>query len=102
VGTRQHYGPQSDRVGPARVRGVNGISYHGGPIILKGTNVHCIWYGNWSGNTAPAILENLASSIGGSPYFKINTTYTNGSGGKVANIVNYIGSVFDNYSQERR
>jgi hypothetical protein len=75
VGTRHHYGPQSDRVGPARTRGGNGISYHGGPIVLNGTHVYYIWYGNWSGNTAPAILENLASSIGGSPYFNINTTW---------------------------
>ena len=25
----------------------NGISYHGGPLILNGTRVYYIWYGNW-------------------------------------------------------
>jgi hypothetical protein len=99
VGTRHHYGPQSDHAGPARLRGGNGIFYHGGPIILKGTNVHYIWYGNWSGNTATSLLEHLAMSIGGSPYFNINTTYTNGSGVRVANVVKYVGSAFDSYSQ---
>jgi hypothetical protein len=79
--------------------GGNGISYHGGPLILGTTNVYYIWYGNWSGNTAATILTNLAQSIGGSPYFNINTTYYNGSNVHVTNAVNYGGSTTDNYSQ---
>lgn len=79
--------------------GGNGISYHGGPVILGTTNVYYIWYGNWTNNTAPAILSNLASSIGGSPYFNINTTYYNGSNVHVSNSVMYKGSTNDNYSQ---
>jgi len=55
--------------------GNNGISYHGGPVMLGTTNVYYIWYGNWSGNSATTILTDLASSIGGSGYFNINTTY---------------------------
>src|SRR5262245_47712084 len=31
---------------PSRKRG-NGISYHGGPVMTAGPNVHFIWYGNW-------------------------------------------------------
>ncbi len=101
IGTRHHYGPQSGRLGPARVSrgGANGISYHGGPIILNGTNVHYIWYGNWSGNSAITILENLASSVGNSPYFNINTTYYDINGVHVSNAVTYKGSAFDSYSQ---
>src|SRR4051794_31138222 len=57
----------------------NGISYHGGPVMLGTTNVHYIWYGNWQGNSATTILTDLAQNIGGSPYFNINTTYYNGS-----------------------
>src|SRR5512144_1456186 len=53
----------------------NGINYHGGPLILGTTNVYYIWYGNWGGNSAPTVLTDLATSIGGSPYFNINTTY---------------------------
>src|ERR1044071_8499304 len=59
--------------------GSNGIFYHGGPLILGTTNVYYIWYGNWAGNTATTILTDLAQSIGGSPYYNINTTYYNGS-----------------------
>jgi hypothetical protein len=66
----------------------NGISYHGGPVMLGTTNVYYIWYGDWSGNTANSILTNLAQKIGGSPYFNINTTYYNGSNTKVSNAVN--------------
>src|SRR5438094_9693475 len=65
--------------GKAKPAGNNGIVYHGGPVMLGTTNIYYIWYGNWSGNTATTILTNLAQSIGGSPYFNINTTYYNGS-----------------------
>jgi hypothetical protein len=77
----------------------NGISYHNGPLILGTTNVYYIWYGNWSGNTAPAILNNLASSIGGSPYYAINTTYYDAKKRYVTNAVQYMGASTDNYSQ---
>ncbi|MBV8829016.1 MAG: hypothetical protein JO108_07265 [Acidobacteriaceae bacterium] len=102
IGTRHHYGRQSGRFGPARVGkgpGGNGISYHGGPLILNGTNVHYIWYGDWSNNNAEPILEELARNIGGSPYFNINTTYYDGSANHVANAVNFLGSSRDKYSQ---
>src|SRR5437868_5581305 len=58
--------------------GDNGIFYHGGPVMLGGTNVYFIWYGNWSGNSATTILTDLAKNIGGSSYFNINTSYYNG------------------------
>jgi hypothetical protein len=74
------------------------IRYHGGPVILGTTNVYYIWYGNWSGNTATTILTDLASNIGGSPYFNINTTYFNSSNIHVTNSVHYAGSTTDNYS----
>src|SRR5712671_4519195 len=44
---------------PARP-GSNGISYHGGPLMLGTTHVYYIWYGNWGANTANTILTNLA------------------------------------------
>ena len=82
------------------------ISYHGGPVLVNGVKVYYIWYGDWSGNTAkslangsPGILPVLASSIGGSPYFNINTTYYNGSGKHVPNLVTFMGQTTDNYSQ---
>jgi hypothetical protein len=79
--------------------GTNGISYHGGPIVTGTTNVYYIWYGNWAGNTAQQILPDLASNIGGSPYFNINTTYTNGGTTHVTNSVHYVSAGSDNYSQ---
>jgi hypothetical protein len=68
------------------------ILYRGGPVILGTVNVYYIWYGNWAGNTATTILTDLANSIGGSPYFNINTTYFNGSNIHVTNSVQYAGS----------
>ena len=70
------------------------ISYHGGPVMLGTTNVYYIWYGNtWGGNTAKSILENLASHMGGSPYFNINTTYYNGANVHVSNSVAFKKSI---------
>ena len=79
--------------------GGNGISYHGGPIMLNTVGVYYIWYGNWSGNTATSILGDLAGNIGGSPYFRINTTYKNGSNQFVSGNVAFLGSTTDSYSQ---
>jgi hypothetical protein len=79
---------------PARISG-NGIYYHGG-AVMPSANVYYIWYGNWSGNTATTILPDMASHIGGSPYYNINTSYTG-----VQNKVNYGGSSLDNYSQTK-
>ena len=94
--------PRADPNGNASGKGGpnnNGIFYHGGPLILGGTNVYYIWYGNWSGNSAMTILTDLAGKIGPSPYFNINTTYYDGSSTHVTNLVTYAGSTTDNYSQ---
>ena len=76
----------------------NGISFHGGAVMTGTVNVYYIWYGNWNGNDAITLLENLAKSIGGSPYFNINSTYTDQSGAPVRNSVVFAGSANDNYS----
>ena len=78
--------------------GPNGIAYHGGPLILGTPNVYYIWYGNWDGNDATTILTDLAKGIGGSSYFKINTTYFDGSNTHVSGSVNYAGSTAPGYS----
>jgi hypothetical protein len=87
-----------NEAGKAKPQRGNGISYHGGPLILGGTNVYYIWYGNWSGNSATTILTDFAGNIGGSPYFNINTTYYDGSNNHVLNAVRFSGSVTDSYS----
>jgi hypothetical protein len=76
--------------------GFNGIAYNGGPV-MRASTVFYIWYGGWANNTAPAILTDLASNIGGSPYFSINTSYTD-AGGRVANNVQLGGSASVGYS----
>jgi hypothetical protein len=72
----------------------NGISYHGGPVMnaAGGNTIYYIWYGNWSGNSATTILPDLASHLGGSPYWNINTTYYDGANKKVVNALTYGGS----------
>ena len=43
----------------------NGINYHGGPVMLGTVNAYYIWYGNWSGNSAPTILTDFIQNLGG-------------------------------------
>jgi len=76
----------------------NGISYHGGPVMLGTNHIYYIWYGNWSNNSAVQILTDFAKNIGGSPYFNINTTYYDGSNARVSNSVTFGSSFFDSYS----
>ncbi len=76
----------------------NGISYHGGAVMLGTTHVYFIWYGNWASDSATTILADWAKSLGGSPYFSINSTYYDGSNRFVSNSVTFGGAVFDNYS----
>jgi len=75
-----------------------GIVYHGGPVMTGTVHLYYVWYGNWAGNTATTILPDFAQHIGGSPYWNINTTYTNGSGTHLSNSVTYGGSTNDSYS----
>ena len=79
----------------------NGIAYYGGTVMTApaGVNLYYIWYGDWSKHPATAILTDLARTLGGSPFFNINTTYFDAGGAHVVNAVNFLGSVNDAYSQ---
>jgi hypothetical protein len=79
--------------------GGNGISLHGGPVLLGTVNAYYIWYGNWTGNSAVTILEDFAKSLGGTPHWNINTTYTDSSGAHVSNSLALAGTTTDSYSQ---
>jgi len=82
----------------------NGISYHGGPVLQSGTNVVAVYWasspiyvngptpGTHGGNAADqSLVGEFLRSLGGSPYFNINSTYTDGSGRAIANSVSYTG-----------
>jgi hypothetical protein len=76
----------------------NGIDYHGGPIMPGTVNLYYIWYGNWSGKSAPAILNDWGNNIGGSPIYRINTTYSDSTGASVSGNVHLAGSTSVGYS----
>ncbi|MCX6632243.1 MAG: hypothetical protein NTW28_31920 [Candidatus Solibacter sp.] len=51
------------------------ILYHGGPIVQKTFRMYLIWYGSWSAADR-AIITDFLDYEGGSPYYNINTLYT--------------------------
>src|SRR3954451_21626167 len=61
-------------------RKTTALNYYGGPLIQTPT-IYIIWYGNWnqsngSDNAAgQQIVRDWGASIGGSPYYRLNTTY---------------------------
>jgi hypothetical protein len=85
--------PPSDAapLGEAVVTG-NGINYNGGPV-LKGNPVpfYLIWYGNWNStgsNTAATqtLVEHFVSTLGGTPYELVATTYGDNTGNASGNV----------------
>jgi len=74
------------------------ITYHGGPVMMGTVNMYYIWYGaKWVSNSATSILENLANNIGGSAYYNIQTSYTNGTGSPLSNSIKFVKSVNSTY-----
>jgi len=75
------------------------VEYHGGALMLGTHTVYLIWYGNWSGSTAPTILTDLASNLGGSAYFDALRRYPNAFGVAPGNNLQYAGTISDAYSR---
>ena len=92
IGTKETWSANPNGGGQA---GTNGINYHtGGPVMTGTVNVYAIWYGNHSAEYK-AILTDLLTNIGGTPYFNINKTYyqtINGVTTNVSGAVHYAGS----------
>jgi hypothetical protein len=59
------------------------ICYHGGAVVTDRPTVYYIWYGDWNPSPVPDLLKTFAETLGNSPYFRINTTYTDSSGNPV-------------------
>ena len=71
-----------------------GIQYHGGPVMSSGMNVYIIWYGTHSATTKTN-LTTLVSTIGNTPYWNINKTYTNAAGTALSGVVTFKKAVVD-------
>lgn len=80
----------------------SGMIYHGGPVLQAGTNVAAVYWASsaifpggptpgssGSGSQDGSLVGFFMSNIGGSPYFGINSSYTDGSGRAIVNSVSY-------------
>ncbi|MDB4874654.1 MAG: phosphate-responsive 1 family protein [Gemmatimonadetes bacterium] len=85
----------------ARASGT-GISYHGGPVLQSGTNMAAIYWAasaiyknapapgtSGAGSADASLVGYFLNHIGGSPYFNINSSYTNSAGLHIVNSVSY-------------
>lgn len=94
-----------------RKGGGTGISFHGGPVLQATTKVVAIYWAAgtiYNGGPTPgttgsgaadgSLIGHFLRNVGGSPYFNINTTYTDKSGLKIVNSVNYTGFWANNTS----
>ena len=79
-----------------------GIYYHGGPVLQSGTRVAAVYWASapiYPGGPTPGTTGSGAQdgsnvglfmrSLGGSPYFNINATYTDAGGANIVNSVTY-------------
>ena len=93
---------------PGGSGGGTGIYYHGGSVLQAGTKVVAIYWaavanqpiyqhGPSSGSSPTSVAGDTSlvgyflSHLGGSSYFAINSTYTDGSANHIANSVAYTG-----------
>src|SRR5262245_8879975 len=75
------------------------ILYHDGPVMVGGSNIYLIWYGNWSGNIAQSVVTDFVVNLGSSPYFKINVDYPDVNGLRPNGVLIYSGTANDAYSR---
>jgi len=102
-GPRTHIMKPRGQSNPHKGGGNTGIYYHGGPIIYS-QNVAAIYWGAapiYQGGPDPAtaptgggaadgsLVGFFLRNLGGSSYFNINTTYFDGAGTHIQNVVTY-------------
>lgn len=78
------------------------IQYHNGPVRTGVRTVYFIFYGCWGtcgpivgDDATPYILTDFVSTIGNTPYMRINSTYTDGAGQPATGALVFAGMVFD-------
>lgn len=104
-------GQEKPAVTPFTVVTGNGINYHGGPVMPGSLHAYFIWYGNWTNGTRASdsqttvnlinALFGSSGGIGGSGYFRINTTYGDNANNVSGNIA-LTQTTTDNYSRGTR
>jgi hypothetical protein len=85
-------------------RSSTGIDYHGGPLFINQTRIVAVYWSAASiynngptpgttgtGSQDGSLIGAFLRTLGGSQYFNINSTYFDGTGADVHNVVSYTG-----------
>jgi hypothetical protein len=99
--TREWFANDDAKTGASRHNSGSGIYYHGGPVLLSHTNVAAVYWASapifvgapavgthGSASADASLIAFFLNHIGGSPYFNINHSYTNGTTA-ITNAVSY-------------
>jgi hypothetical protein len=82
-------------VGQASIRD---LSLHTGNPMIGPVKIYYIWYGTAWDTASKNLLTTFGNSIGGTPYYNINTTYYNHSNVHVSNSVTLAGQTSVGYT----
>jgi hypothetical protein len=102
--TRQWFENDASRNAGGHKTTSTGIFYHGGPVLQSGTRVVAVYWASspifaggpavgttGTGSQDGSLVGTFLRNVGGSSYFNINSTYTDGSGLNIAKSVTYTG-----------
>jgi hypothetical protein len=74
------------------------ICFHGGDLKTNRVQVYYIWYGDWRSSAVPGLLQDFAYSLGNTPYYRINSTYSDEHNIPVNSHFGYGGSYWVGYT----
>jgi hypothetical protein len=77
---------------------IQGLSLHTGNPMIGGVKIYYIWYGTAWDTASKNLLTSFGNSIGGTPYYNINSTYYDHNNVHVSNSVTLAGQTSTGYT----
>jgi hypothetical protein len=98
LATQQSNGHAGGMAGPQGQASITNLTLHTGNPMIGGVKLYYIWYGSAWDTASKNLLTTFGNSIGGTPYYNINTTYYDHSNVHVSNSVTLAGQTSVGYT----